>query len=160
MVITCVSLQRKMLSLFTPAEKVVETEQRQSVPLYRSCANMSNPWKSISQQKSAKILKNLGASMDEEGNCDPLQYSCLENPMGREAWWAAVHGVVKSRTRLSNFTFTFMHWRRKWQPTPVSCLENPRDGKAWWAAIYGIAQSQTWLKRLSNSSSNMDWLLA
>ena len=35
------------------------------------------------------------------------------------AWWAAVHGVAKSRTRLSSFTFTFMHWRRKWQPTPV-----------------------------------------
>ena len=35
------------------------------------------------------------------------------------AWWAAVHGVAKSRTRLSDFPFTFMHWRRKWQPTPV-----------------------------------------
>ena len=35
------------------------------------------------------------------------------------AWWAAVHGVAKSRTRLSDFTFTFMHWRRKWQHTPV-----------------------------------------
>ena len=35
------------------------------------------------------------------------------------AWKAAVHGVAKSRTRLSDFTFTFMHWRRKWQPTPV-----------------------------------------
>ena len=35
------------------------------------------------------------------------------------AWWAAVHGVAKSRTGLSHFTFTFMHWRRKWQPTPV-----------------------------------------
>ena len=37
------------------------------------------------------------------------------------AWWAAVHGVPKSRTRLSDFTslLTFMHWRRKWQPTPV-----------------------------------------
>ena len=52
-----------------------------------------------------------------EGNGTPLQYSCLENPMDRRAWWAAVHGVAKSRTRLSNFTFT--HWRRKWQPTPV-----------------------------------------
>ena len=39
--------------------------------------------------------------------------------------------------------FTFMHWRRKWQPTPVSCLENPRDGGAWWAAIYRVAQSRT-----------------
>ena len=36
-----------------------------------------------------------------------------------EPWWAAVHGVAKSRTRLSDFTFTFMHWKRKWQPTPV-----------------------------------------
>ena len=42
-----------------------------------------------------------------EGNSNPLQYSCLENPMGGGAWWAAVHGVAKSRTRLSYFTFTF-----------------------------------------------------
>ena len=41
-----------------------------------------------------------------EGNGTPLQYSCLENPMDRGAWWAAVHGVAKSWTRLSNFTFT------------------------------------------------------
>ena len=52
-----------------------------------------------------------------EGNGTPLQYSCLENPMGGGAWQAAVHGVAQSRTRLSDFTFT--HWRRKWQPTPV-----------------------------------------
>ena len=39
-------------------------------------------------------------------NGDPLQYSCLENPMDRGAWWAAVHGVAKSWTQLSNFTFT------------------------------------------------------
>ena len=45
-----------------------------------------------------------------EGNGTPLQYSCLENPMDRGAWWAAVHGVAKSRTRLSNLTFTF-HFR-------------------------------------------------
>ena len=52
---------------------------------------------------------------------NPLQYSCLENPMHRGAWWATVHGVTKSQTRLSDFsfTFTFMHWRRKWQPIPV-----------------------------------------
>ena len=56
-----------------------------------------------------------------EGNGTPLQYSCLENPMDGGAWWAAVHGVAKSQTQLSDFTFTFtfMHWRRKWQPTPV-----------------------------------------
>ena len=55
----------------------------------------------------------------EEGDGAPLQYSCLENPMDGGTWWAAVHGVTQSRTRLSDFTFTFMHWRRKWQPTPV-----------------------------------------
>ena len=42
-----------------------------------------------------------------KGNGNPLQDSCPENPMDRGAWWAAVHGVVKSRTRLSDFTFTF-----------------------------------------------------
>ena len=42
-----------------------------------------------------------------EGNGTPLQYSCLENSMDRGAWWAAVHGVTRSRTRLSNFTFTY-----------------------------------------------------
>ena len=42
-----------------------------------------------------------------EGNGTPLQSSYLENPMDGGAWWAAVHGVTKSRTRLSDFTFTF-----------------------------------------------------
>ena len=43
----------------------------------------------------------------EEGNGTPLQYSCLKNPVDGGAWWAAVHGVAKSQTRLSDFTFTF-----------------------------------------------------
>ena len=42
-----------------------------------------------------------------EGNGTPFQYSCLENPMDRGAWWATVHGVAKSRTQLRGFTFTF-----------------------------------------------------
>ena len=42
-----------------------------------------------------------------QGNGNPLQYSCLENPMDRGAWWAAVHGVAKTGTRLSDFTLTF-----------------------------------------------------
>ena len=42
-----------------------------------------------------------------EGNGTPLQYSCLENPMDGGAWWATVHGVAKSWTRLGDFTFTF-----------------------------------------------------
>ena len=43
-----------------------------------------------------------------EGNGNPLQYSGLENPMDGGAWWATAHGVAKSRTQLSDFTFT--HW--------------------------------------------------
>ena len=42
-----------------------------------------------------------------EGKGTPLQYSCLDNPMDGGAWWAAVHGVPRSQTRLSDFTFTF-----------------------------------------------------
>ena len=56
-----------------------------------------------------------------EGNSNSLQYSFLENSMDGGALWAIVHGVAKSRTRLSDSLslFTFMHWRRKWHPTPV-----------------------------------------
>ena len=58
-----------------------------------------------------------------EGNATPLQYSCLENPMDRGAWWAAVHGVAKSRTWLSDFTFTFhFHALQKEMATHSSVL--------------------------------------
>ena len=102
-------------------------------------------------------------SISGEGNDTPLQYSCLENPMDGGAWWATVHGIAKSQTRLSDFTFTFhFHALEKkmaahstlCSPLCVkrrlikrrSCLENPRDGGAWWAAIYVVSQSQTQLK--------------
>ena len=49
--------------------------------------------------------------------------------------------------------FTFMHWRRKWQPTPVFLPGESQGRGAWWAAVYGVAQSQTRLKWLSSSSS-------
>ena len=52
-------------------------------------------------------IPGLGRSPGE-GNGNPLQYSCLENPMDGGAWWATVHGVAKSWTRLSDFTFTFI----------------------------------------------------
>ena len=53
----------------------------------------------------------------------PLQYSCLENPMDRGAWWAVVHGVTKSWTRLSNFPFTFhFHALEKEMATHSSVL--------------------------------------
>ena len=69
-----------------------------------------------------------------EGDGTPLQYSCLENPMDGGAWKAAVHGVAKSQTQLSDFTFTF-HFSLSYigegngNPLQCSCLENPRDGE-------------------------------
>ena len=58
-----------------------------------------------------------------EGNGTPLQYSCLENPMDGGAWLAAVHGVAKSQTRLSDFTFTFhFHALEKEMATHSSVL--------------------------------------
>ena len=53
------------------------------------------------------LIPGLGRSPGE-GNGNPLQYSCLENPMDGGAWWATIHGVAKSRTRLTDFTFTFV----------------------------------------------------
>ena len=83
-----------------------------------------------------------------EGNGTPLQYSCLENPMDRGAWWAAAHGVAKSRTRLSNFTFTFhfhalekemathssvLAWRipGTGEPGGLPCMGSHRVGHDW-----------------------------
>ena len=55
-----------------------------------------------------RILSLLQPFKLGEGNGNPLQYSCLENPMDRGAWWATVHGVAKSRTRLSDLIQTYM----------------------------------------------------
>ena len=67
-------------------------------------------------------IPGLGRSPGE-GNGTPLQYACLENPMDGGAWWAAVHGVAKSRTGLSDFTFTFhFHALEKEMATHSSVL--------------------------------------
>jgi len=77
------------------------------------------------------------------------------------AWWAAVHGVAKSRIGLSDYRAERLHFHfslscigeGNGNPLQCSCLENPRDGGAWWAAVSGVAQSRTRLKQLSSSSS-------
>ena len=80
-----------------------------------------SPWGREESDTTERLPFRFSLSHIGEGNGNPLQCSCLENPMDRGAWWAAVHGVSKSRhdgvTSLS--LLTFMHWRRKWQPTPV-----------------------------------------
>ena len=80
------------------------------------------------------LFLNICMYLNGEGNGTPLQHSCLENPMDAGAWWAAVYGVTKSRTWLSDFLslFTFMHWRRKWQPTPVFL---PGESQGWGSLV-------------------------
>ena len=90
----------------------------------------------------AHRFASLVAQLVGEGNGTPLQYSCLENPVDGGAWWAAVHGVTKSQTRLSDFTFT--HWKRKWKPTPVSL---PGESQGWQSLVgfrlWGRTESDT-----------------
>ena len=65
-----------------------------------------------------------------EGNGTPLQYSCLENPMDRGAWWAVVHGVAKSQTRLNEFTFSFhFHALEKEMATTPVFLPGESQGR-------------------------------
>ena len=81
-----------------------------------------------------------------EGDGTPLQYSCLENPMDGGSWWAAVHGVAESRTRLSNFTLTF-HFHaleKEWQPTPVFLPgESQGPGSLVGCRLWGRTESDT-----------------
>ena len=82
-------------------------------------------------------------------HCTPLQYSCLENPMDRGAWKAAVHGVAEGRTRLRDFTFTFHFYAlEKEMATHSSVLAWRIPGMG---EPGGVSQSQTWLKWLSSS---------
>ena len=90
-----------------------------------------------------------------EKNGNTSQYSCLENPVDRGAWWAAVHRVAQRRTRLMWLSMHACIGEGNGNPLQWSCLENPRDGGAWWAVVYGVAQSWTRLKRLSGSSSSV-----
>ena len=82
-----------------------------------------------------------------EGNGTPLQYSCLENPMDRGAWWAAVHGVAKSRTGLSDFSFTFhFHALEKEMETYSSVLatgESQGRGSLVGCRLWGRTESDT-----------------
>ena len=122
-----------------------------------SCASPGPPLRVSADPASCYTRPASSPPLDPlsgDSSGTPLQYSCLENPMDGGAWWAAVHGVAKSRTQLNDFTFIFSLsciGEGNVSPLQCSCLENPRDGGAWWAAVYGVAQSRTRLKWLSNS---------
>ena len=89
------------------------------------------------------------------GNGNPLQYSCLENSVTEEPGGPRSMGLLRvgHGWATSVSLFTFMHWRRKWQPTPVFL---PGESQGWGslvASVSGVAQSGTRLKWLSSSSS-------
>ena len=73
------------------------------VLMHRSFPGCSDGNVSAYNEGDLDSIPGLGRSPGE-GNGNPLQYSCLENPMDGGAWWAILHGVAKSRTRLSDFT--------------------------------------------------------
>ena len=81
-------------------------------------------------------IPGLGRSPGE-GNSNLLQYSCLENPRDRGAWWAAIYGVAQSRT--------WLKWLSS-SSSQYSCLGNPMDRGVWRATVYGVTKSQTWLR--------------
>ena len=126
----------------------------------------ATPWTAASQAslffiifqsllKSVSIESVILSNHLGERNGSPLQYSCLGNPMDGGAWYAAVHGVLRVRldweTSLSHFTF--MHWRRKWQPTPVFLHGESQGRGSLLGCCLWVTESWTQLKRLSSSSS-------
>ena len=89
--------------------------------------------------------RNIG-----EGNGNPLQYSCLENPMDGGAWWATVHRVAKSGTWLSNFTFTLSHLKNYWKSFLSRAFAEVSIHSTLWSPstldprIPGVLRSKMW----------------
>ena len=96
-----------------------------------------------------------------EGNGTPLQHSCLENPVDGGAWWASVHGVAKSRTRLSDFTFTFQfHALEKEMATHSSVLSwrIPGTGEAGGLPSMGSHRvGHDWSDLAAAAAAGKDW---
>ena len=90
-------------------ERLLGSSDQQSMKGAGKTMNMVCSWiyKLTSTARSGNLFQEALDDRSGEGNGTPLQYSCLENPMDGGAWKAAVHGVAKSWTRLSDFTFTF-----------------------------------------------------
>ena len=103
---------------------------------------MQEMWvQSLGQEDPLEKGIAILSSILGEGNGTLLQYSCLENPMDGGAWWATVHGVAKSQTRLSNFIFTFhFHALEKEMATHSS----PLAYKVPWMEEPGGPQSMGW----------------
>ena len=102
-------------------------------------------WSSRESDTTERLHFHSSLSCIGEGNGNPLQCSCLENPRDGGAWWAAVYGVAQSRTRLNRLSSSSSRMKLEGigNPLQCSCLENPMDRGAWWAAVHGVAKSRT-----------------
>ena len=93
---------------------------------WRSLVGCS-PWGRYESDVTKRLHFHLSLSCIGDGNGNPLQCSCLENPRDGGAWWAAVYGVAQSRTRLKQLSSSFQwpeHFLRLWDCTGVGCRSN------------------------------------
>ena len=88
--------------LYSPRD-CKESDTTEQLSLFQGFPGGSEVKASACNAGDLSLIPGLG-KFPGEGNDDPLQYSCLENHMDGGAWWATVHRVAKSRTRLSDFT--------------------------------------------------------
>ena len=115
-----------------------------------------SPWGHKESDMTERLHFHFSLSCIGEGNGNPLQCSCLENPRDRGAWWAAVYGVAQSQTRLKRLSSSSkkesacrcrrwgfdpwarkIPWRRKWQPTPVFLPGESHEQRSLAATVHG-----------------------
>ena len=99
-----------------------------------------SPWGRAESGTTERLHFRFSLSCIGEGNGNPLQCSCLENPRDGGARWAAVYGVAQNRTRLkqlssSSSSSSVHHWRRQWHPTPVLLPGKSRG----WRSLVGCS---------------------
>ena len=124
-----------------------------------------SPWGRLESDTTERLHFHFSLSCLGEGNGNPLQCSCLENPRDGGAWWAAVYGVSQSWTRLKQLSSSSSAGdlgsvpgsgrspgERNGYPLQYSCLENSMDRGAWQATIHRITKSGT---RLSEWHSHI-----
>ena len=97
----------------------------------------SSPWGRKELDMTERLNFHFSLLCIGEGNGNPLQSSCLENPRDEGAWWAAIYGVAQSRTQLKRLSSSSSsssrnsHGEGNGTPLQYSCLENPMDRGAW-----------------------------
>ena len=97
-----------------------------------------SPWGREESDTTKWLHFHFSLSCLGKGNGNPLHYSCLENPRDGGARWAAVHGVAKSRTRLSDFTFTFHFQEMATHSSILAGVLLTKRSKVGWLSIWAL----------------------